>query len=112
MNLFICICFIFIFDDVYIDDQEGKVQGSGKSGCIFVSNFSIFSFYIILFFKIYFIFIGKLDIQNGGESGHSGQRERFHLMIHSPTEHNDQCYAYPKPGSRNVFQVSLMGSGS
>ena len=110
MNLFICICFIFIFDDVYIDDQEGKVQGSGKSGCIFVSKFSIFSSYIIFFFfKIYFIFIGKLDIQNGGESG---QRERFHLMTHSPTEHNDQCYAYLKPGSRNVFQVSLMGSGS
>ena len=33
-------------------------------------------------------------------------------MIHTPTECNSRCYADPKPGAKNFFQVSHMGPGS
>ena len=63
--------------------------------------------WFFFFLKIY-LFIGKSDMQSGGETG----RKIFHLMIHSPRECNGWCYADPKPEFRNFFRVSNAGAGS
>ena len=60
-----------------------------------------------IFLKIY-LFIGKSDIQRGGET----ERKIFHLMIHSPSDHNSWSCTGLKPGTRNFFQISHMGAGS
>ena len=61
---------------------------------------------LLLFF--FFSFIVKSDIQRGGEI----ETKIFHPMIYSLSDCNSWCYADPKPGSRNLFQVSHRGSGS
>ena len=60
------------------------------------------------FFFLLLLFIVKSHIQRGGET----ERKIFHPMIYSLSECNSRCYADPKPGSRNLFQVSHTGSGS
>ena len=44
-SFYMSFVFIFIFDDDYIDDQEGKVQQSGKGVCVLC--FQIFSFFFL-----------------------------------------------------------------
>ena len=61
-----------------------------------------------IFFKKIYLFIGKSDIQRGGET----ERKIFHLMIHSPSERIGQCYGDLKPGSRNFLRLSHTGAGS
>ena len=39
---------------------------------------------IKMFMKIYFIFIGKADVQRGGET----ERKIFYLLVHSPSDCN------------------------
>ena len=55
--------------------------------------------------KIYFIFIGKADIQRGGET-------KICLMVHSPSGLNSRSCADPKPGVSSFFQVSHVGAGA
>ena len=55
-----------------------------------------------------FIFIGKSDIQRGGET----ERKIFHPMIHFPSKCNGQCCTDPEPGARNLLQVSHAGTES
>ena len=56
---------------------------------------------ITFFFKIYFIFIGKADIQRG---------ETERKMIHSPSEHNGPMLCQSE--ARSLFRVSHAGAGS
>ena len=62
---------------------------------------------LLYFFKIY-LFIGKSDIQRGGET----ERKIFHPMIHSPSERKCRCCANLNPAVRNFLQVSHPGAGS
>ena len=59
------------------------------------------------FFKMYFISIGKSNIQRG-----ETERKIFHPMIHSPSSRNDWCCADLKPGAKKLLQISYMGAGS
>ena len=47
--------------------------------------------------------MGKVDIQKG-------ETERiFRLMIHSPSEHNSQCYSDLKPGASSGSPMWVQG---
>ena len=77
-----------IKDDVY-RSENNYLQG------ISYLIMHVFIF-ILINFKIH-LFIGKSDMQRGGET----ERKIFHPMIHSPVERNCRCFADPVPSSRN-----------
>ena len=58
----------------------------------------------VFFFKIYFIFIGKADIQRG-----ETERKIFHPIIHSPGDCIGRYYGGPKPGASSESPIVFKG---
>ena len=58
----------------------------------------------MFFFKIYFIFIGKADIQR-----EETEKKIFRPMIHSPSERKGRCYADPMPEASSGSPKRVQG---
>ena len=77
-------------------DPVGPCKPLAKSPLIYLQ--------VQFFLKIYFIFIGNVDIQKG-----ETERKIFPPMIHSPSECNGRCYANSKPGASSSSPMWVQG---
>ena len=84
-----------------------------KTNCVQINLFlfpfshEFFKIFIYLFILQIYLFIGKSDIQRGGET----RRNIICPMVHSSSDCNGWSWADLKPGARNFFQVSHVGAG-